>query len=96
IGLSVEGIIGGANISRQIDKLKDHPNVIVGTTGRIMNLIDLGKLKLDSLQAIVIDEADNLLSEDTLALIRTLVDLAPDEVSLGFFSATKNDLLTHI
>lgn len=96
IGLSVEGIIGGANISRQIDKLKDHPNVIVGTTGRIMNLIDLGKLKLDSLQAIVIDEADNLLSEDTLASIRTLVDLAPDEVSLGFFSATKNDLLTHI
>jgi superfamily II DNA/RNA helicase len=96
IGLSVQGIIGGANITRQVDKLKDHPNVIVGTTGRIMNLIDLGKLKLDSLQSIVIDEADNLLSEDTLASIRSLVDLAPDSVSLGFFSATKNDLLEHI
>lgn len=96
IGLSVQGIIGGANITRQVDKLKDHPNVIVGTTGRIMNLIDLGKLKLDSLKAIVIDEADNLLSEDTLASIRSLVDLAPDAVSLGFFSATKNDLLEHI
>lgn len=96
IGLSVQGIIGGANITRQVDKLKDHPNVIVGTTGRIMNLIDLGKLKLDSLQSIVIDEADNLLSEDTLASIRSLVDLAPDNVSLGFFSATKNDLLEHI
>lgn len=96
IGLSVQGIIGGANITRQVDKLKDHPNVIVGTTGRIMNLIDLGKLKLDSLQSIVIDEADNLLSEDTLASIRSLVDMAPDSVSLGFFSATKNDLLEHI
>ncbi len=96
IGLSVQGIIGGANINRQEDKLKEHPNVIVGTTGRIMNLIDLGKLKLDSLKAIVIDEADNLLSEDTLASIRSLVDLAPDDVSIGFFSATKNDLLEHI
>lgn len=96
IGLSVQGIIGGANINRQVDKLKERPNVIVGTTGRIMNLIDLGKLKLDSLHAIVIDEADNLLSEDTLASIRSLVDLAPDTTSLGFFSATKNDLLEHI
>ncbi len=85
IGLSVEGIIGGANIKRQVDKLKTHPNVIVGTTGRIMNLIDLGKLKLASLTAIVIDEADNLLSEDTLDSIRSLVDLAPTTVTLGFF-----------
>lgn len=96
VGLSVEGVVGGANIKRQIDKLKDHPNVVVGTTGRIMNLIDLGKLKLDSLNAIVIDEADNLLSEETLDPIRTLVDLAPKTVSLGFFSATKSDLLDHL
>ncbi|EHO50834.1 DEAD/DEAH box helicase [Lentilactobacillus kisonensis] len=96
IGLSVEGIIGGANIKRQVDKLKTHPNVIVGTTGRIMNLIDLGKLKLASLTAIVIDEADNLLSEDTLDSIRSLVDLAPTTVTLGFFSATQSDLLTHL
>lgn len=96
IGLTVQGIIGGANINRQVDKLKQHPNVIVGTTGRIVNLIDLGKLKLDSLKAIVIDEADNLLSEDTLASIRSLVDLADDSVTLGFFSATQNDLLAHV
>jgi superfamily II DNA/RNA helicase len=96
IGLSVEGMIGGVNIKRQIDRLKSHPNVIVGTTGRITNLIDLGKLKLDSVQSIVIDEADNLLSEETLPEIRALVDSAPEAASLGFFSATKSDLLSHI
>ncbi|MFD1124322.1 DEAD/DEAH box helicase [Lentilactobacillus raoultii] len=96
IGLTVQGVVGGANLGRQIDRLKDHPNVLVGTTGRLMNLLELDKLKLETVQAIVIDEADNLLSEETLDPIRTLVDRAPDEVQLGFFSATQNDSLRHV
>lgn len=95
VNLTVQGVVGGANISRQIDRLKEHPNVIVGTTGRLMNLIELGKLKLDSVQTIVIDEADNLLSEDTLDDIRNLVDQAPADTQLGLFSATSNDILNH-
>jgi superfamily II DNA/RNA helicase len=95
-GLTVQGAVGGANISRQIERLKEHPNVIVGTTGRLMNLVELGKLKLDDIQTIVIDEADNLLSEDTLDSIRELFDQAPDDTQLGFFSATQNDILKHV
>ncbi len=96
LDLNVQGVVGGANIKRQIERLKDRPNVIVGTTGRVMNLIDLGKLKLNTVQSIIIDEADNLLSEETLPEVRQLVDMAPQNVQLGFFSATQNDILKHV
>lgn len=96
INLTTQGIVGGANMKRQIERLKDHPNIIVGTTGRLMDLINLGKLKLTNVQTIVIDEADNLLSEDTLPAIRELVDKAPEATQLGFFSATENDILKNV
>ncbi|WP_268912690.1 DEAD/DEAH box helicase [Lentilactobacillus sp. SPB1-3] len=96
IGLTAMSAIGGANISRQIDKLKEHPEIIVGTVGRISELIDKGKLNLHELDSVVIDEADNLLSEETLDPIRDMVDMAPDDVTLGLFSATRNDVIDHI
>ncbi|AQW21668.1 helicase [Lentilactobacillus curieae] len=96
IGLSAMSAIGGANISRQIDKLKEHPEIVVGTVGRVSELIDKGKLTLHELDSMVIDEADNLLSEETLDPIRDMADMAPDDVTLGLFSATRNDVLDHI
>ena len=67
--LKTAAIIGGANVKRQIEKLrKDRPEVIVGTPGRLLNLADEKRLKLHNLEAIVIDEADEMLAqEETLA-----------------------------
>ncbi|GAY73182.1 DEAD/DEAH box helicase [Lentilactobacillus kosonis] len=96
IGLTAMSAIGGANISRQIDKLKEHPEIVVGTVGRISELIDKGKLNLHELDSIVIDEADNLLSEETLDPIRDMADMAPDDVTLGLFSATRNNVIDNI
>ena len=67
--IKTAAIIGGANVKRQIEKLrKDRPEVIVGTPGRLLNLADEKRLKLHNLEAIVIDEADEMLAqEETLA-----------------------------
>ena len=46
LGLKVQGLIGGANIARQMDKLKDKPQLIVGSAGRIIELAQKNKLKL--------------------------------------------------
>ncbi len=96
IDVKVSSLIGGVNISRQIDSLKNDPQIIVGTTGRIENLVNLGKISFKALQVMIIDEADNLLSEDTLKPIRNFVDLCPQDVCLGFFSATESDIVAHL
>lgn len=94
--VAVLSLLGGANIKRQVEKLKGHPEVVVGTPGRILNLIELGKLKVNRVTTIVVDEADNLLSEDSFDQVRSIVDHAPTDVQLGFFSATTNQVLNEL
>lgn len=96
IGVSVQSMIGGANVKRQMEKLKKHPHIVVGTPGRILNLIELGKLKTDQISAIVVDEADNLLAGDTLDQVRTIVDKSNRDLSIDFFSATTNETLQNV
>lgn len=54
------GLIGGAAIKRQIDKLREHPQLVVGTPGRVRELIGLRKLKMHEVSTIIIDEADQM------------------------------------
>lgn len=96
VDASVLSLLGGANIKRQIERLKQHPQIIVGTPGRILNLMELGRLKTSAVTTVIIDEADNLLSEDSLDQVRNIVDHTPTEVTLGFFSATTNDILAEL
>lgn len=95
--LNVLSLIGGANVKRQIEKLKKHPEVVIGTPGRVLNLINDRKLKLHKIEAIVIDEADELLAQaETLSDCREIVSHAPREASLSFFSATKAKILDEL
>ncbi|MBM6614316.1 DEAD/DEAH box helicase [Desemzia sp. RIT804] len=86
-------LIGGANIQRQIDKLKSKPEIIVGTPGRILELADKRKLKLHQVQTVVLDEADQLLGQDQLNTVREVVKKMPSDRQMGFFSATSNSLM---
>ena len=58
LGIRVQGLIGGANIARQIDKLKEKPQLVVGSAGRILELARKGKLKLTGVRFLVLDEFD--------------------------------------
>lgn len=85
--LNIYGVIGGANRQRQIEKLKTKPEIVVGTLGRVHDLVTQRKLKLAKLQTIVVDEADLMVS-DKLPELRQLLQRAPAGVQLVFFSAT--------
>jgi superfamily II DNA/RNA helicase len=81
-------LIGGTATDRQIDKLKKKPHIVVGSPGRINELIERGKLKMKEVRGIVIDEADRLLNDESVAAIRTIIDAAPSQRQLIFASAT--------
>ncbi len=81
-------LMGGTAIDRQIDKLKKKPQIVVGSPGRINELIDRGKLKMKDIRSIVIDEADRLLHAESLAQIQSILRAAPRSRQLIFASAT--------
>ncbi len=81
-------LIGGTSLDRQLDKLKKKPQVVVGSPGRIGDLISKGKLKTQHLRTIVIDEADRLLNEESLTAVRAIIKAAPPKRQLVFASAT--------
>ena len=81
-------LIGGTPTDRQIDKLKAKPHLVVGSPGRIAELIERGKLKMAYVRAVVIDEADRLLNEESLNWIQKIVGAAPAGRQLIFASAT--------
>jgi ATP-dependent RNA helicase DeaD len=81
-------LIGGTATDRQIEKLKKKPHLVVGSPGRINELIERGKLKMKEVRSIVIDEADRLLNDESVDSIRSIVDAAPGSRQLVFASAT--------
>jgi superfamily II DNA/RNA helicase len=76
--------------------LKNKPHLVVGSPGRIAELIAKGKLKAQHVRHIVIDEADRLLSEESLIAVRAIVQAAPRTRQLIFASATLEPASTAI
>lgn len=95
-GLNLQGVTGSANVKRQLDVLKQHPEVIVATAGRLLELVDSRRVSLARLQTLVIDEADEMLREPGLSQVRELAQAAPADVQLGFFSATDSPMFQEL
>ena len=83
-------LIGGTPMDRQIEKLKKKPHIAVGSPGRILELIDNGKLKTKGIRGVVIDEADRLFLTESLPAVRAIVDATPRGRQLIFASATEH------
>ncbi len=82
-------LVGGTLIDRQVEKLKTKPHIVVGTTGRIRELIQLKKLKAHTIRAVVIDEADRLMAPESEPAIREMLHVMPRDRQLVFVSATE-------
>lgn len=82
-------LIGGTSMDRQIDKLKKKPHIVVGSPGRIRELIGMNKLKTQSVKTFVIDEADRLLCGDGIESTRAIIRAAPGKRQMIFVSATE-------
>ncbi|MDF2613384.1 MAG: helicase [Clostridia bacterium] len=83
-------IMGEVNIERQIKKLKEKPHIIVGTPGRILDLIKKKKITHQTIQTVIIDEADHLLERNESATIKAILHSAPAKKQVCIFSATIN------
>ena len=90
-GLPIRSVllIGGTWMPRQIEKLKKRPQVVIGSPGRIYELIAMGKLKVQHVKSVVIDEADRLLGADSLTTVRSILRAIPGKRQLIFVSATE-------
>lgn len=88
LALQLQSAIGGANIQRQIEKLKHHPELIVGTPGRIVELIRAKKINAFTVQTVIFDEADQLINHDQQGLVQELIQAVGKKSTFAFFSAT--------
>ncbi len=88
-GVSAYPIYGGVSIERQANILKRGRNqVIVGTPGRVKDLINRGILKLDRVRYAVLDEADQMLDMGFIEDIEEILSKTPKEKQTMLFSAT--------
>ncbi|WP_314065753.1 DEAD/DEAH box helicase [uncultured Vagococcus sp.] len=92
VGIKVQSLIGGANVKRQVDKLKEKPEVLVGTPGRVHELIKTKKVKAHLLQTIVLDEVDQLIEVSELNATKHILKAVSNDSQLVCVSATAVDI----
>lgn len=81
--------VGGTNIDRQIRNLRRRPQVVIGTPGRLKDLMNRHELNLDHVKELVLDEADRMLDMGFINDMRTIISAVPkDDLQTLFFSAT--------
>ncbi|MHA7964349.1 DEAD/DEAH box helicase [Paenibacillus sp. CAU 1782] len=94
LGIRVQQLIGGAAMKRQVEKLKLRPHLVIGTPGRIHELVKLRKLKLTEVRFLVIDEADQTFQlGSTKDLESVLFSMNPGRQT-AFFSATYPEIMS--
>jgi ATP-dependent RNA helicase DeaD len=87
-GVHVEAVYGGASIEPQMRSLKKGVNIIVATPGRLVDLMHRGYARLEQVQTIVLDEADEMLNMGFSENINEVFESLPAEHSTLMFSAT--------
>jgi len=81
-------VYGGQPYGRQISRLRQGVDIVVGTPGRLLDLIDKGELDISNVSAVVLDEADEMLSMGFLEPIEEILSKTPVERQTALFSAT--------
>jgi len=88
LDLRVLAIYGGSSYGKQIGALKRGVDVVVGTPGRLLDLMRKRKLDLSDIHTLVLDEADEMLSMGFVEDIETILDATPSQHQIALFSAT--------
>ncbi len=95
-GFHVLPIYGGQDYGTQIRALNRGVHVVVGTPGRVMDHMRKGTLKLDNLQTLVLDEADEMLRMGFSDDVEWVLEQTPDERQVALFSATMPPVIRRI
>ncbi len=94
--IRVAAIYGGQSIDRQMLQLKRGVQIVVGTPGRVIDLLERGNLKLESIKWFVLDEADEMLSMGFIDDVEKILKSAPEERQTALFSATMPVTIRHL
>ena len=86
--LKVPAVFGGFPIDKQMQTLKQKSHIVVGTPGRVMDLVRRGSLQLSGIIHLVIDEADLMLDMGFLEEVGEIISLLPENRKILLFSAT--------
>ena len=87
-GVRVVCLYGGQPIDKQITQLKNKPQIVVATPGRLMDHMKRRTVRLDAVQTVVLDEADRMLDMGFIQDVTRILDKMPHRKNLGLFSAT--------
>lgn len=94
--LNISTVYGGASINTQISDLKRGVDIVVGTPGRVLDLIERKILKLNEIQYFVLDEADEMLRMGFVEDIEMILEQTPKEKRVLLFSATMPDRIKQL
>lgn len=86
--IRVAVVYGGAKIEGQIKQLKNHPQIVVATPGRLMDHYKRHTLSFDKVQTVVLDEADRMLDMGFFDDVTKIIEKVKNRRNLGLFSAT--------
>lgn len=95
-GIEVVAVYGGAAYQPQVGALKRGAQVVVGTPGRIMDLIERGALRLDRVRVLILDEADEMLRMGFAEDVEVIAGACPKERITALFSATMPPAITRV
>ena len=88
--IKTTAVYGGSSIMEQMRSLKDKPQIIVGTPGRVIDLINRKALDFSAIHWLVLDEADEMLSMGFKDELETILSETPETKQTFLFSATMN------
>ena len=88
LGVTTMACIGGTNVRQDMDKLRSGVQLVVGTPGRVFDMINRRALAVDYIHYFVLDEADEMLSRGFKDQIYDVFQKLPPSVHVGLFSAT--------
>ncbi|MEY2962890.1 MAG: hypothetical protein RL754_151 [Bacteroidota bacterium] len=94
--VKVTAVYGGAPITKQIKSLQERPQIVVGTPGRTLDLIERRKLRIEDVQYLVLDEADEMLSMGFQDELDAILANTPETKQTLCFSATMPDGMKHL
>lgn len=88
LGVDVNLTVGGTSIKENIEGLKQRPHIIIGTPGRILDMLNKRHIKIEALRMLILDEADELLSKIFINQIYEIFKTLPRDIQVGLYSAT--------
>ena len=88
IGLTAQLFLSGSSQKRQIERLKKGPEILIGTPGRIFELIKLKKIKMMNVNSIILDEFDELLRDSQYHFVENIINRVPRDHQMIYMSAT--------